>query len=60
MALAARIAKQNLEREKKDDMRRQIANEKAEKLRIVEEARMKVRSCVPVPVRPTCILCPSH
>jgi hypothetical protein len=42
MALAARIAKQNLERAKKDDMRRQIANEKAEKLRIVEEARMKV------------------
>jgi len=39
--LAAKLKKANLEREKKDDMRRELANEKAEKLRIREEAHIK-------------------
>lgn len=42
--LAAKLKKSSLEREKKDDMRRQLANEKAEKLRVREEARMKAEA----------------
>ena len=42
--LAGRLAKENLERQKKDDMRRQISNEKAERLRIKEEARLKAEA----------------
>jgi len=41
MTLAAKIAKENLARQKKDDTRRELANEKAERLRVNEEARIK-------------------
>ncbi len=41
MSLAAQIAKKNLTRAKKDDNMRELANTKAEKLRKVEEERMK-------------------
>jgi hypothetical protein len=61
MTLAARLAKENLARQKKDDTRRELANEKAEKLRIVEEARIKVRpcACTCVCIHTSCILCPA-